>query len=1251
MRLPDVFLILLLFFLMVSCGAQNCSWERATNSRGLNQHRASCKFFKKSSVLASQKRLQRARDAATLGALPVRAAGTRNVKAHRIAPCQSLRARPKPSITPTSIDSSASGSHLPLNLNDLDSEKGENDLDVTMGFEGLDVLDHDAFHYSTDSQEPALSSRRRVPRRFHDTDSDLAEDVVPLPPPPSRIRRVLLTLKDTLQTAFNSFGLCRLYPRRPSFEPNKFVPSSLLSRSCPTITPGPESAAKLLPPPYPYPNHTIYRLMTWMNSGSLRKSETEVQRLVKEVLQAADFDVNHLEGFSVRKSLRELDRDEGSEKIAFPDDWIETSVTIDIPTKSSEEGPTTYAIPGLHYRPLVEVIRAAFADIQAGAFHIMPFKRLWKDPLDDHEERIFDELYSSDAWLEAQDDLQRLPKEPNCSLERVIAGLMFFSDATHLANFGTAKAWPLYLYFGNLTKYARSLPQSGACHLVGFLPSLPDSIKDVLSGLSGISKTGMSSLHTHCRRELFQGCWEILLDEDFLRAYRHGIVLRCADGMLRRVFPRIFTYSADYPEKVLIAAIKDMGTCACPRCFTPKAMFSFLGTLTDMRNRIKNLREYAMMNVVKAREFIYQSGNTVDGSKVERTLGDGSWVPTINQFVKKLGPLGLDPFQMLVVDFMHECELGTWKALLTHLVRLIYALPGGGQLVATLDSRFRQVPTFGNGVIRKFANNTSEMKRLAARDFEDILQCAIPVFEGLFPTGHDAVVQSLLYRFAQWHALAKLRLHTESTVTFLEETFNILSRKLRKFRDATCAAFTTVELPKERAARQRKLAQRSESNTAPPGSSGARVKRFNLNTYKFHAMGDYVRTIRLFGSTDSFTSQMGELAHRALKAFYPLTSKLDTPAQLAKHERRRRVLRRVAEVGGASLSDSHSPTDTPPSSSGKHHHIATNQGNPVNMYAFLRQHSNDPAVKNFVPKLKDHVLYRLRKLDIDHCDHTFTDEEHNSVIIPNNTIYSVQTMQVHYTTYDLRREYDTVSPRTHADIMVLSGEVAPSHPYWYARLLGIYHVETWLNVDGGQPVKQHLEFLWVRWLAPLRNHRSGIKHARLPKVAFVEESDPDAFGFLDPGQVVRGVHLIPAFASGRGTSSLRYGPSLARPEGDLDDWEEHYVGIFVDRDMFMRYTHFGVGHPVMVRRLTRDCLGYESVTPVDAMDAVNEVDDTDDVEVEGREAYHDGQADDNESEDEDEEDGEDDEDEEDGEDEEDEGEDEGEDDMFDDLSF
>ena len=36
--------------------------------------------------------------------------------------------------------------------------------------------------------------------------------------------------------------------------------------------------------------------------------------------------------------------------------------------------------------------------------------------------------------------------------------------------------------------------------------------------------------------------------------------------------------------------------------------------------------------------------------------------------------------------------------------------------------RFRQVPTFGRDTIRKFGGDVSAMKKLAGRDFEDILQ-------------------------------------------------------------------------------------------------------------------------------------------------------------------------------------------------------------------------------------------------------------------------------------------------------------------------------------------------------------------------------------------------------------------------------------------------------------------------------------------------------------------------------------------------
>jgi hypothetical protein len=144
----------------------------------------------------------------------------------------------------------------------------------------------------------------------------------------------------------------------------------------------------------------------------------------------------------------------------------------------------------------------------------------------------------------------------------------------------------------------------------------------------------------------------------------------------------------------------------------------------------------------------------------------------------------------------------------------------------------------------------------------------MPVFEGLFPADHDVIVQSLLYRFAHWHALAKLRVHTESTLSALDGTFKKLSRRLRKFRDFTCAAFATTELPKERAAREHKATrERLCPNDPDPGVSGRKAKKFNLNTYKFHAMGDYVQSIRLFGNTDSFTTQ---IVSKSLSCFLTL---------------------------------------------------------------------------------------------------------------------------------------------------------------------------------------------------------------------------------------------------------------------------------------------------------------------------------------------------------------------------------------------
>jgi hypothetical protein len=76
-------------------------------------------------------------------------------------------------------------------------------------------------------------------------------------------------------------------------------------------------------------------------------------------------------------------------------------------------------------------------------------------------------------------------------------------------------------------------------------------------------------------------------------------------------------------------------------------------------------------------------------------------------------------------------------------------------------------------------------------------QCAMPVFESLFPPGHDESIQTLLFRLTEWHALAKLRLHTEETLMLLHQALRQMSDQLRKFKENTCSKFDTSELPQE----------------------------------------------------------------------------------------------------------------------------------------------------------------------------------------------------------------------------------------------------------------------------------------------------------------------------------------------------------------------------------------------------------------------------------------------------------------------
>lgn len=132
-------------------------------------------------------------------------------------------------------------------------------------------------------------------------------------------------------------------------------------------------------------------------------------------------------------------------------------------------------------------------------------------------------------------------------------------------------------------------------------------------------------------------------------------------------------------------------------------------------------------------------------------------------------------------------------------------------------------------------------------------QCALPVLDGLLPAPHNDAILDLVFVMGCWHAYAKLRLHTELTLTSFDQLTADLGVLLRHFALVTSPAFNTMELPRESAARLRRTANNPAAR--PSGSGGARAKSFNLTTYKIHALGDYPQTIRERGTTDNYTSQ------------------------------------------------------------------------------------------------------------------------------------------------------------------------------------------------------------------------------------------------------------------------------------------------------------------------------------------------------------------------------------------------------------
>ncbi|CUA77217.1 CRISPR-associated endonuclease Cas9 [Streptococcus mutans UA159] [Rhizoctonia solani] len=1001
------------------------------------------------------------------------------------------------------------------------------------------------------------------------------------------VQRLILRFKqrpETYTTPMDSFGQYRVYAQKPLTIPDsayelKDISDVQCSRSSsePIDTPEQQLVSDII---YPCPNISAFRLQHWHWCQGVKKSKSARQSLVSDVITKPDFIPSDVANVNWTRLDEFLAADVSSSRHSnsLASGWRNISIDLCIPPRTTtaaalyKSNPqlNTYSIPEVPLRSLTQIVRLAFTKNNTSHFHYEPFESFRKDPLTAKIQQCYGEAYESKRMRDMHQAIQDTLLDKPCSLPRCIAALMIFSDATQLASFGPAKAWPIRLTFGNYSKYERCKPNSGTNFEVGYIPNLPPNIQDKIRNLEP-GKPVPRALLTQIRRELIHAVWSILLDDEFLQSWRHGIIIMCADGIERRVFPRIFSYSADYMEKILLATIRGMKSLfPCPRCLTPKCEFHKLGLPEDQarREQLKRVDNRSRSDVHQARSFIYDKGRAVNSQDVENLLKSESYTPVDNAFSRHLRPLGFDIFESLTVDFMHEFELGVWKAVFTHIIRILEAI--GSKGVTDFNLRFRMVPAFGNGTIRGFQEDVTNMTRPTASDYEGVLQCILPVLEGLLPAIYERQILNLVFVLAQWHALGhelrSFKAYTSQTKVY--ETQQKLAVRQRRIEAKKKTKTTTHEPTYASDPKQSLHAQTVAVLTRTQ-------KFFSLDTSKIHVLGDHPESIETFGTTDSTSTQVGEFMHRPTKQRFSRTNnQSDYLLQMNKIEKIenrlidiKSTLDKASEipVTGFSTLPSCAPDneENPVLDFGRSgYHIATSQKNPIVLPTWLHHQQNDPAFKGFNLRLKNHLLARILggryQNEANHSDSALA-----QIRIQHDRIYSHQTLKINYTTYDIRRAQDLINPNTYKRFIIVPSEEdshnnseinsnTHQHPFWYARVLGVYHA----NVLYQNKPATRMDFLWVRWLGRVMDAPGSWERCHLDEVGYwADNEEAHAFEFIDPSDVIRAAHLIPKFTSARTHEFL--GPesitSIALDDPLVGDWEYYYVNRFVDRDMFMRY--------------------------------------------------------------------------------------------------
>jgi hypothetical protein len=120
-------------------------------------------------------------------------------------------------------------------------------------------------------------------------------------------------------------------------------------------------------------------------------------------------------------------------------------------------------------------------------------------------------------------------------------------------------------------------------------------------------------------------------NEGFIQGFLRTLLIT---QKIKSAFRSHFYQYADYNNRVLLATIRDKGSCPCPRCLIAKSKLDGLGLRRDISIRVTKFREFMADRVEIARKAIYTFARSIRSTVVENLLKDFSGVPTVVSSIK-----------------------------------------------------------------------------------------------------------------------------------------------------------------------------------------------------------------------------------------------------------------------------------------------------------------------------------------------------------------------------------------------------------------------------------------------------------------------------------------------------------------------------------------------------------------------------------------------------------------------------------------